>query len=53
MIFRNKLDFYGEGLLVPSPIPKLDDQPLSFFYSCLFNILSRTRAGYVNHKNVD
>jgi hypothetical protein len=26
--FRNKLLFYGEGLLAPRPTPKLEDHPL-------------------------
>jgi hypothetical protein len=37
--FRNEFVFYGEGLLAPRPIPKLEDRPLSFVRGCLFNIL--------------
>jgi hypothetical protein len=34
--------FYGEGLLAPRPIPKLEDQPLSDVRDCLFNIFAAT-----------
>jgi hypothetical protein len=40
--FRNTLLFYGEGLLVPCPKPKLDDHPLSAVRDCLFNIFVAT-----------
>jgi hypothetical protein len=36
---RNKLIFYGEGLLAPRPTPKLEDHPLSAVRYCLFNII--------------
>jgi hypothetical protein len=36
--FRNEFVFYGEGLLAPSPTPKLEDHPLSFVQGCLFNM---------------
>jgi hypothetical protein len=38
--FRNEFVFYGEGLLAPSPTPKLEDHPLSFVRDCLFNIFA-------------
>jgi hypothetical protein len=34
------LAFYGEGLLAPRPIPKLEDHSLSFVRGCLFNIFA-------------
>jgi hypothetical protein len=34
------LFFYGEGLLAPRPIPKLEDHPLSFVRGYLFNIFA-------------
>jgi hypothetical protein len=37
LIFRNKLVFYGEGLLAKRPTPKLEDHPLSFVRGCIFN----------------
>jgi hypothetical protein len=39
-MFRNKLAVYGERLLAPRTIPKLEDHPLSFVRGCLFNILA-------------
>jgi hypothetical protein len=38
----NKLIFYGERLLASCPTPKLEDQPLTFVRSCLFNIFTAT-----------
>jgi hypothetical protein len=38
--FRNEFFFYGEGLLVPRPTPKLEDHPLAFVHGCLFNIFA-------------
>jgi hypothetical protein len=38
--FRNILNFYGEGLLVPRQTPILEDHPLSAVRDCLFNIRS-------------
>jgi hypothetical protein len=40
VIFCNKLTFYGEKLLAPHLIPKLEDHPLSAVYDCLFNIFA-------------
>jgi hypothetical protein len=40
LIFRNKFNFYGEGLLAPHPNPKLEDHPLSFVQGCLFDIFA-------------
>ena len=34
--------FYGEELLEPRPIPKLEDHPLSAVHDCLFNIFAAT-----------
>jgi hypothetical protein len=42
VIFRNKLNFYGEKLLAPCPTPKLKDHPLSAVCDCLFNIFTAT-----------
>jgi hypothetical protein len=42
VIFRNKLIFYGEELLVPRPTPKLEDHPLSAVRDGLFNISAAT-----------
>jgi hypothetical protein len=42
MNFRNKLIFYGEGLLARRPTPKLDDHFLSAVRDCLFNIFTAT-----------
>jgi hypothetical protein len=39
VIFRNKLNFYGE-LLAPQRTPKLEDHPLSAVLDCLFNIFA-------------
>jgi hypothetical protein len=38
----NKLIFYGEELLAPRPIPKLEDHPLSALRDRLFNIFAAT-----------
>jgi len=40
--FRNKLHFYGEGLLVPRPTPKLEDHSLLAVRDYLFNIFAAT-----------
>jgi hypothetical protein len=40
--FRNKLHFYGEGLLAPRPTPKLEGHRLSAVRDCLFNIFATT-----------
>jgi hypothetical protein len=40
--FCNKIIFYGEELLAPRPIPKLEDHPLSAVHDCLFNIFAAT-----------
>jgi hypothetical protein len=40
--FRNKIIFYGEGLLAPRPTPKLGDHPLSAVRDFLFNIFAAT-----------
>jgi hypothetical protein len=34
--------FYGEELLVPCPIPKLEGHPLSAVRDCLFNVFTAT-----------
>ena len=39
---RNRIRFYGEELLAPRPIPKLEDHPLSAVRDCLFNIFGAT-----------
>jgi hypothetical protein len=39
-IFVTSLFFYGEELLAPRPIPKLEDHPLSAVRDCLFNIFA-------------
>jgi hypothetical protein len=36
------LSFYGEELLAPRPIPKMEDHPLSAVRDCLFNISAAT-----------
>jgi hypothetical protein len=41
-LFCNKLIFYGEDLLAPRPIPKLQDHPLSVSRDCVFNIFAAT-----------
>jgi hypothetical protein len=41
-IFRNKIRFCGENLLAPRPTPKLEDNHLSAFRDCLFNIFAAT-----------
>jgi hypothetical protein len=40
--FVTKLHFYGEGLLAPRPIPKLEDRPLAAVLDCLFHIFAAT-----------
>jgi hypothetical protein len=37
-MFRSVASFYGEEFLAPRPNPKLDDQNLSAFRDCIFNI---------------
>jgi hypothetical protein len=37
---HNKLIFYGEELLAPHPIPKLEDNPLSAVHDCLSSIFT-------------
>ena len=34
--------FYREGLLVPRPTPKLEDNPLLAVHDCLFNLFTAT-----------
>jgi hypothetical protein len=34
------LFFYGEGLLVPRQIPKLENHPMSAVHGCLFNVFT-------------
>jgi hypothetical protein len=41
-IFRNMIDFYGEGLSAPRQNTKLEDHPLSVVRDCLFNIFAAT-----------
>jgi hypothetical protein len=36
------LFLYGEGLLVPRPIPKLEDRPLAFVHGCLLITFAAT-----------
>ena len=40
--FCNMICFYGEELLAPRPIPKLEDHPLSAVHDCIFNIFTAT-----------
>jgi len=40
--FHNMICFYGEELLAPRPIPKLDDHPMSAVRDCLFSIFATT-----------
>jgi len=40
--FRNKASFYGEEVLAPRPIHKLEDHPLSPIRDCLFRIFAAT-----------
>jgi len=47
--FRNKLDFYGEELSVPLPIPKLEDRPMLAVRDCLFSILAATLHNWTRH----
>jgi hypothetical protein len=42
MNFRNNLIFYGEELLAPRPIRKLEDHPLTAVRDCLYNIFAAT-----------
>jgi hypothetical protein len=41
-MFRNRLTFYGEGLLAPSPTHKLEDHHLSCVCGCLFYVFAAT-----------
>jgi hypothetical protein len=41
-IFRNKLLFYGDGLLAPTPNPQAGGTPLLAVRDCLFNIFAVT-----------
>jgi hypothetical protein len=41
-MFRDYASSYGEELLVPRPIPKLEDHPLYAVGDCLFNIFAAT-----------
>jgi len=43
-MFRNKLRFYGEGLLVSHPTPKMEDHTLSAVRDNLFNVPSILEA---------
>ena len=36
------IHFYGEELLAPPPIPKLEDQPLLAVSDCILNIFAAT-----------
>jgi len=51
-MFRNKLTFYGEELLVPRPTPKLEDHPLSAVHDLLFNVLAvpSITEGHLEHE---
>jgi hypothetical protein len=40
--FVTKIRFHGEELLASSPIPKLEDRPLSAVRDCSFNLLPAT-----------
>jgi hypothetical protein len=40
--FVTSLFFYGEGVLASCPTPTMEDHPLSFVRSCLFNIFTTT-----------
>jgi hypothetical protein len=40
--FRNVILFYGEELLAPRPISKLEDHPFSAVRYCLFNVFAAT-----------
>jgi hypothetical protein len=42
MIYRNKLQFNGAGLLSPRPTPMAEDRPLLTVRDCLFNIFAAT-----------
>ena len=41
-MFRNIVSLYGEELLAPRPIPKLEDHPFSAVRDSLFNIFAAT-----------
>ena len=41
-LLRNKDSFYGEDMLTPFPIPKLEAHPMSAVRDCLFNIFAAT-----------
>jgi hypothetical protein len=46
IVFRNMVIFYGEELLAPRPIPKLEGHPLLAVRNCLFNVFAATlRSG--------
>jgi hypothetical protein len=38
--FSNRFISYGEWVLVPRPTSKLEDHPLSFVRTCLFNVFA-------------
>jgi hypothetical protein len=40
--FRNKKNFYGEGLLAPRPTPKLENHPSSLVRDDFFGIFTAT-----------
>jgi hypothetical protein len=50
--FRNKLSFYGEGLLAPRPTPNLEDRPLSAVHNILFNISAATLHIWTSYNTV-
>ena len=41
-MFRSVSSFYSEAFLAPRPNPKLDDNHLSAFRVCMFNICAAT-----------
>lgn len=41
-MIRSMISLYGDLLLAPHPIPKLEDRPLSAVHDCLFNVLETT-----------
>ena len=42
LTFRKNIRFYGEELLAPRSIPKLEDHPLPAVRDCLFNMSAAT-----------
>ena len=42
LVSLNMIRFYGEELLAPRPIPKLEEYPLSAVRYCLFNLFAAT-----------